>query len=104
MAEVIPRCAPSNWNREGESRYTYRVDQMCLLWVNAMCESTVFLRDGDEEKVLMKDVAAVRPQGGKLLLTGVLGEQLEVEGFLADLDLMAHRIVVESASRRSQRR
>jgi predicted RNA-binding protein len=62
-----------------------------------MCESTVYLKDGRDERVLMKDVAAIRPQGGRLVLTSVLGEQLEIEGVVADLDLMGHRIVVERA-------
>ncbi len=66
-----------------------------------MCESTVYLKEGSGERVLMRDVAAVRPQAGRLVLTSVLGEQLEVEGFVAELDLMGHRIVVERASARS---
>ncbi len=69
-----------------------------------MCESTVYLKDGSGEKVLMKEVAAVRPQGGKLLLTSVLGERLEVEAVVTELDLMGHRIVVERASPPSPRR
>jgi predicted RNA-binding protein len=60
-----------------------------------MCESTVFLKEGGAEKVLMKEVAAVRPNAGKLLLTSILGEQLEVEAVVTELDLMGHRIVVE---------
>ncbi len=60
-----------------------------------MCESTVFLREGAEEKVLMREVAAVRPKHGKLELVGVLGERLEVDAVVAELDLMGHRIVVE---------
>jgi predicted RNA-binding protein len=63
-----------------------------------MCESTVYLKAGKAETVLMKDVAAIRPQGGKLLLTSILGERLEVEAVVAELDLMGHRIVVESPS------
>ncbi len=69
-----------------------------------MCESTVYLKDGREEKVLMKEVAAIRPQGGKLLLTSVLGDQLEVEGVVAELDLMGHRIVVERSAIHSPKR
>jgi predicted RNA-binding protein len=69
-----------------------------------MCESTVYLKDGREEKVLMKEVAAIRPQGGKLLLMSVLGDQLEVEGVVAELDLMGHRIVVESSAIHSRKR
>ncbi len=69
-----------------------------------MCESTVYLKEGSGEKVLMKDVAAVRPEGGKLVLTSILGERLEVEAVVAELDLMGHRIVVEGASPKQRRR
>ncbi len=62
-----------------------------------MCESTVFLREGTGEKVLMREVAAVRPRSGKLELVGVLGERLEVEAVVVELDLMGHRIVLERA-------
>ncbi len=98
------RVGDPSWKVEGPGRHSWLRTCTFFRWVDAMCESTVFLREGKEEKVLMKDVAAVRPQGGKLLLTGVLGEQLEVEGVLADLDLMGHRIVVERVSGRSPRR
>ncbi len=60
-----------------------------------MCESTVFLKEGGAEKVLMREVAAVRPSAGRLLITSILGEQLEVEAVVTELDLMGHRIVVE---------
>lgn len=62
-----------------------------------MCESTVFLKEGGAEKVLMREVAAVRPSAGRLLITSILGEQLEVEAVVTELDLMGHRIVVERA-------
>ena len=60
-----------------------------------MCESTVYLRDGSDERVLMKDVAIVRPRGARLVITSVFGDRLEVEASVTELDLMAHRIVVE---------
>jgi predicted RNA-binding protein len=60
-----------------------------------MCESTAYLREGKAERVLMKDVAAIRPQGSALVLTSILGDRLEFEGVLSELDLMHHRIVVE---------
>ncbi len=67
-----------------------------------MCESTVFLKEGGAERVLMKEVATVRPKGGKLLLTSILGEELEVEAAVTELDLMGHRIVVERGAARAR--
>jgi predicted RNA-binding protein len=69
-----------------------------------MCESTVYLKDGAAEKVLMKEVASVRPRGGKLVLTSILGEHLEVDAVVTELDLMGHRIVVERGADRSRGR
>ncbi len=60
-----------------------------------MCESTVYLKSASGERVLMREVASIRPQGGKLLLTSVLGEKLEIDAAVVELDLMGHRIVVE---------
>ncbi len=59
-----------------------------------MCESTVFLKSAGAEKVLMKEVAAIRPAGGRLVLTSILGERLEIDAAVLELDLMRHRIVV----------
>lgn len=69
-----------------------------------MCESTVFLKSAGGEKVLMKEVAAIRPVGEKLVLTSILGERLEVEATVVELDLMGHRIVVEGRAPAAARR
>ncbi len=59
-----------------------------------MCESNVFLKKGDEEELVMENVAAVTPLGeGRFLLRGLLGESREITGTLEDINLMAHRIV-----------
>lgn len=59
-----------------------------------MCEAAVFLdRDGDLEKV-MDDVVEVRPEGNKLLLVDVFGEQKLVSARLKEAELMDHRIIL----------
>lgn len=61
-----------------------------------MCESTAFLKkNGDEEK-LLEDVVMLKPEGGKIVLTSVLGETREVEGTVDHIDLMNHRIVLRA--------
>jgi predicted RNA-binding protein len=61
-----------------------------------MCESTAYLKERGVERLLMRDVAAIRPAGGKLVLTSVLGDRLEIGAVVAELDLMGHRIILES--------
>jgi predicted RNA-binding protein len=63
-----------------------------------MCESTAYLKERGVERLLMRDVATIRPVGGKLVLTDVLGDRLEIGAVVAELDLMGHRIVLESAA------
>jgi predicted RNA-binding protein len=59
-----------------------------------MCEAAVFLdKDGDLEKV-MDDVVEVRPEGDKLLLVDVFGEQKLVSARLKEAELMDHRIIL----------
>jgi len=59
-----------------------------------MCEAAVFLdRDGDLEKV-MDDVVEVKPEGDKLLLVDVFGEQKLVSARLKEVELMDHRIIL----------
>ena len=59
-----------------------------------MCEAAVFLdRDGDLEKI-MDDVVEVKPEGDKLLLVDVFGEQKLVSARLKEVELMDHRIIL----------
>jgi predicted RNA-binding protein len=61
-----------------------------------MCESTVYLKERGVERLLMREVAAIRPSSGKLVLTSILGDRLEIAAVVAELDLMGHRIVLET--------
>ena len=59
-----------------------------------MCEAAVFLdKNGDLEKV-MDDVVEVKPEGDKLLLVDVFGEQKLVSARLKEVELMDHRIIL----------
>ena len=62
-----------------------------------MCESNAYIvRDGKEE-LLFKDVASLEPQGDKMILTGILGNAMEVKAELLKMDLMAHKIILKSS-------
>ncbi|SLM30016.1 conserved hypothetical protein [Desulfamplus magnetovallimortis] len=63
-----------------------------------MCESNVYLKSNDVEKLVMENVAAISPLGDKkFLLKGLLGDTLEISGEIEDINLMAHKIVIASA-------
>ncbi len=60
-----------------------------------MCESTAYVKKGTDEELLLKDVAAIRPEGRKLILRSILGERLEFDGTIEEIDLMGHKILLK---------
>ncbi len=63
-----------------------------------MCESTAYVIKADSEEKLMENVAHIKPlEGGKFLLRGLLGESVEVEGAIEEINLMSHKIVFRPA-------
>lgn len=62
-----------------------------------MCESNVYLKQGDQETLIMENVATITPaQEGKFILRGLLGEQKEVAGIIEDINLMGHKIILKA--------
>ncbi len=62
-----------------------------------MCESNVYLRNGNDEKLIMENVAAISPVGeDSFLLKGLLGESMEVKAIIADINLMGHKIILKT--------
>lgn len=62
-----------------------------------MCESNVYLKKDNEEALIMENVAAVSPIGeNTFLLKGLLGESMEVQAIIEDINLMGHKIILKS--------
>ncbi len=59
-----------------------------------MCELTVYLLEDGREEVLMEDVANITPDGDRLVLTDLLGQQKIVDARLKELKLLEHKIFV----------
>ena len=60
-----------------------------------MCESNAYIKRGDKEELMLQDVARIVPKGDKLVLTGILGNQVEVRAEIVELDLMGHKILLK---------
>lgn len=60
-----------------------------------MCESSAFVlgKDNKLEKI-MENVVNVDPAEGKVYLTDLLGEQKIVDGFIKEIRLMDHKIIL----------
>lgn len=65
-----------------------------------MCEATVFLIDGGEEKQIIENVVSMRRvEDGQLLLASLLGEQRVLAAEIREVDLLHYRIVLEPSAR-----
>jgi len=62
-----------------------------------MCQSNAYLeRDGTEELIL-EDVGLIKPEGDKILLISIFGEEELVDAQIKLIDLLHHKIVLERA-------
>lgn len=57
-----------------------------------MCELTVYIIEDDKEEKLMEDVATITPEGERLVLTDLLGQQQIVEARIKELRLLEHKV------------
>jgi len=60
-----------------------------------MCQSTAYIiKDGKEEEV-MADIATIIPEGTKLRLVSLFGEEKEVEASIQEINLLGHKIILK---------
>jgi len=59
-----------------------------------MCLAKVYLKDGDEEKLVMETVAYAEKKDGKLLIKNILMQEKEVDGEIVSVDFSGGRVVV----------
>ena len=61
-----------------------------------MCLAKVYIGNDDERELLMEEIASLKMEGGKLLMTSLFGEEREIEASIKEIDFMGSRIVLES--------
>jgi predicted RNA-binding protein len=60
-----------------------------------MCQSDVYVVEGEGELLLMKDVSWIEETEGGLLLKNLDGQQQQIRARVKYADLVSHHIVVE---------
>ena len=60
-----------------------------------MCESAAFIWKDEKLERIMDNVVSVDPYEGKVYLTDLLGEQKIVDGYIKEIKLMDHKIVIQ---------
>ena len=60
-----------------------------------MCEAIVYIvKDGDKQQI-MENVVTIRPDGERLLLTDLFGEQKLITASVDRVDLIGHEIYLK---------
>lgn len=60
-----------------------------------MCESNVYLRSEEGDRLVMEDAVLVENRGGVVKVTDILGEEKEFTGTLEEITFLEHRIVIK---------
>ena len=60
-----------------------------------MCQSKAYLEQDGAEELLLEDVVMVEPDGDKLILMNLFGEQQTVDAKIKMVDLLHHKIILE---------
>jgi predicted RNA-binding protein len=60
-----------------------------------MCLAKAYIGKDGEKELLVEEVASLKAEGGRLLVTTLFGEQREIEASIKEIDFMASSIVLE---------
>jgi len=62
-----------------------------------MCETNAYVKEEGGETLYLDNVDIVRPEGGKVFLRSLFGEERVFEGVLKEISLKKNRILLERA-------
>lgn len=63
-----------------------------------MCESSVYIVEQGEEKLLMENVELLENKNGILTMVDLFGEKKDIKATVRSLSLVDHKILVEPES------
>ena len=61
-----------------------------------MCLAKAYAGGNGERELMMEEIASLKVQGGRLLVTTLFGEQREIDADISEIDFMASNIVLEN--------
>ncbi len=59
-----------------------------------VCESNVYLRGKDGDKLVMEDAVLIEDEGGRIKATNILGEEKVFEGVIEEITFLDHRVII----------
>ena len=60
-----------------------------------MCEANAYIYEDGNESLNLENVDILRPEGDKVFLRNLFGEQKEFEGRIREISLISHKILLE---------
>ncbi len=61
-----------------------------------MCLAKAYAGSNNEKKLLMEEIAFLKVEGSKLLVTTLFGEQREIEASIKEINFMDSSIILEN--------
>ncbi len=61
-----------------------------------MCEVHVFMVTDGEKETIMENVISIKPEGDKLLLVDLFGEQKYIDAKIIEIKLLEHQVILEN--------
>ena len=58
-----------------------------------MCEANAYIKRDGHETLLMEGVFIVKPEGKKVVLENIFGEQKLIDAEISQISLMEHKII-----------
>ncbi len=62
-----------------------------------MCEANAYIYEDGEERLYLENVDILRPEGEKIYMRNLFGEQKEFKGRIREISLISHKIVLEKS-------
>jgi predicted RNA-binding protein len=60
-----------------------------------MCEANAYIYREGKEELYLENVDIMKPEGGKIYLRNLFGEQKVFEGEIREISLLKHKIILE---------
>lgn len=61
-----------------------------------MCESNVYVRDSEGERLVMEDAVLLEDLGGKFRVRDILGDEIQLEGDIEEITFLEHKIIIRA--------
>lgn len=61
-----------------------------------MCLAAAYKNQPEADSLVCKSVSNIKVDGNKVILTDIMGEEIEIEGIVSTIDLVKNVVVIQS--------